>query len=184
MPIVVSNCNIKTEFIYGDWTGGENIDVDPAFIDEMCHVHDTSQCLEAGAISLLVGDVEYFCPDHDIDGDIRPLNSTADIGVDEVLLTVIREELSKFPFGKFYLDIQPNPLSDNTTIKFSIPSAGLASMVVYNSTGQLVETICLKEFQPGEHEINWTPENLNEGVYYIHLKTNINAITKKVVIFN
>jgi hypothetical protein len=181
-PFVVSYCNINTNHISGNYTGGNFINIDPLFIDDSCHIDISSQCIEAGTPSLVIDEEEYFCPDHDIDGDLRPLNNAPDIGVDEVLLTGFRDDFTKSPMNEFKFEIQPNPMVFNTTIKFTMPISGLVSLSVYNITGRPVETICLKEFQQGEQEITWNAMGLTHGLYFLTLETNGISETRKLVL--
>ena len=43
----VSYNNISPSNIYGNWEGDNNINVDPLFTDEYCHIDIASQCIEA-----------------------------------------------------------------------------------------------------------------------------------------
>jgi len=179
--LIVSYSDIDTLAISGNWNGEGNIYVDPMFIDDSCHIADSSQCIEAGVTSIEINEDMYYCPDFDIDGQMRPLNATADIGVDEVLITGITKPFNKTE-SPVSLEIYPNPFSNQTTIEFTIPDADFVTLSIYDITGKRLETILSKKLSKGNHKFNWNVEGLNEGIYFIRLETNIRSIIRKVVV--
>ncbi len=184
--IIVSYSDIDTTEINTPWTGENNIiNIDPVFIDDSCHIADTSQCIEAGVTSIEIFGEMYYCPDIDIDGQPRPLNATADIGVDEVYITNITKRFIK-TVNPVSLEIYPNPVSANSMLEFSIPQSGHVSITLYDNMGKHLETILSQEFSQGTHKIKWNSSNLNEGVYFCYLKTSFGsqtpiAIGKKMI---
>ena len=52
---------------------------------------------------------------------MRPLNGTADIGADEVLITGIRDPFTSY--NTLSLDVYPNPLSTEASIEFILQKA-------------------------------------------------------------
>jgi hypothetical protein len=179
--IIVSYSDIDTTEINTPWTGENNILVDPLFIDDSCHIADTSQCIEAGVTSIEIFGEMYNCPDIDIDGQPRPLNETADIGVNEVLITNITKRFIKTE-NPVSLNIYPNPFSSTTTIELSTLTDNFISLEVYDITGKKIEILLSEELSKGDHIINWNAENLNEGIYFIRVKTNTASIVRKVII--
>jgi hypothetical protein len=63
----------------------------------------------------------------------------------------------------------PNPFNPSTTIKFALPVNSLVKINVYNSLGQLVETLVDKEMGSGYHEVNFDASRLASGVYLYQL---------------
>ncbi len=179
--VLVYNNDIDTVQIFGNWYGVGNIKVDPGFIDEFGHIADTSECIDAGVTSLELNGQIYSCPDHDIDGQFRPLNATADIGVDEVLLTGITPKFdqTKNPVS---LNIYPNPFNSAATIEFSTLTDNFISIEVYDITGKEIEVLLSEPLSKGNHKINWNAEGLNEGVYFIRLETNTSSVVQKAII--
>jgi len=51
-------------------------------------------------------------------------------------------------------------------INFSLPKAGLVSLVVYNSKGELVKTLVNGNQSAGMQSVSFDGANLNTGVYY------------------
>lgn len=49
----------------------------------------------------------------------------------------------------------PNPFNGETTIEFSLSSAGLTQLEVYNAIGQVVRTLVDGELPAGHHSVRW-----------------------------
>jgi photosystem II stability/assembly factor-like uncharacterized protein len=79
----------------------------------------------------------------------------------------------------------PNPFNPSTKIKFSIPAAeqkGITKLIIYNSLGQLVETLVDTELQPGNYEVIWQSDKFSAGAYYYKLISNGFIQTKKMIL--
>lgn len=66
----------------------------------------------------------------------------------------------------------PNPFSDNTTIRFSLPEAEKISLSVIDMVGRRIRIIDSKNYDAGIHEINWRNTNLITGIYLLQLETS------------
>ncbi len=64
----------------------------------------------------------------------------------------------------------PNPFNPTTTIKFALPVDSKVKINIYNSLGQLVETLVDKEMESGYHEIDFDASRLASGVYLYQLQ--------------
>jgi hypothetical protein len=65
----------------------------------------------------------------------------------------------------------PNPYSKNTRIVFTIPRTTSVTLNIYNTSGQLINTL-LDETKPaGEYTIEYKDVNLPSGVYFYQLQT-------------
>jgi hypothetical protein len=76
----------------------------------------------------------------------------------------------------------PNPFNPSTTIKFALPVAGNVKINVYNSLGQLVETLIDGEMQSGYHEVNFDASRLASGVYLYQLQAGEYISIRKMVL--
>jgi len=76
----------------------------------------------------------------------------------------------------------PNPFNVTTTIRFSLPHAGVAKLKVYNVLGQEVSTLFDGRLQSGEHQVQWTADKVSSGTYLIRLSFKNYSETKKVVL--
>lgn len=64
----------------------------------------------------------------------------------------------------------PNPFNTSTTFTYSLPKADYVTLKIYSVSGREIET-AVSEFQViGEHQINWQPKGLPNGVYFYRLE--------------
>ena len=61
----------------------------------------------------------------------------------------------------------PNPFNPTTTIKFALPVDSKVKINVYNSLGQLVETLVDKEMESGYHEVNFDASRLSKRSLFV-----------------
>ena len=76
----------------------------------------------------------------------------------------------------------PNPFNPTTTIKFALPIESKVKINVYNSLGQLVETLVDKEMESGYHEVNFNASRLASGVYLYQLQAQDYVSVKKMLL--
>ena len=91
------------------------------------------------------------------------------------------EEISELPNGYFLSQNYPNPFNPVTTIKFSIPSSGYATLKIYNAVGKEVSVLVQKEMPKGIHKVEWNASGFSSGVYFYQLKTDEFIETKKMI---
>ncbi len=59
----------------------------------------------------------------------------------------------------------PNPFNPETSIKFSLKNAGRVTLIIYNSTGQIVKTLIDQDMSAGNHNISFIADGMTSGVY-------------------
>jgi hypothetical protein len=65
----------------------------------------------------------------------------------------------------------PNPFNPSTTIQFTVPNDGRATLRVYNAIGQEVATLFNDEAAAGVvHEVQFSGSNLASGIYFSRLE--------------
>ena len=62
--------------------------------------------------------------------------------------------------------IYPNPFNNQTTILFNLKENANIELYLYNSNGQLVQTILNKKYIKGKHQYILNANSINSGVYY------------------
>ncbi len=68
---------------------------------------------------------------------------------------------------------EPERFRQITCIKFDIYNEGSVSLKVYDSNGQLIETLAEGEMQPGKYNVYFkASQDLNRGEYYYKLEMN------------
>ena len=76
----------------------------------------------------------------------------------------------------------PNPFNPSTTIRYSIPEAGLVNLSVYNMLGEKI-AILVNEFKnSGSYEMKFSNQYLTAGVYFYSISVNDFTKTKKMVL--
>jgi hypothetical protein len=76
----------------------------------------------------------------------------------------------------------PNPFNPTTTIKFALPVSSKVKISVYNSLGELVETLVDKEMESGYHAVNFDASRLASGVYLYQLQSQDFVSVKKMLL--
>ena len=79
----------------------------------------------------------------------------------------------------------PNPFSESTSIKYSIPKRSYVSINVYDRHGRFVSRLVGKTQNEGEYKINWNARNyknkpVRKGLYYATLWSRGKAKTIKL----
>lgn len=81
------------------------------------------------------------------------------------------------------LVIAPNPLSDQTNLYFNLPEPCKISLAVTNSFGQLIDTPMNQiQYDQGAHEYTLNTTNYLAGIYFVHLRSGNNCLTKKILV--
>ena len=78
----------------------------------------------------------------------------------------------------------PNPFNAQTTIRFSLNNPSKVQLKIFNSVGELVETLVDQELGSGTHEVIFDTQknNLASGIYIYHLRVNDKIATKKLML--
>ncbi|MBS1494511.1 MAG: T9SS type A sorting domain-containing protein [Bacteroidetes bacterium] len=120
----------------------------------------------------------------------RFINDTLGYAVGQKILKFSRDSttginvISNEIPAKFYLEQNyPNPFNPGTKIRFEVasPTADMR-LEVYNSLGQLVETLVDKILRTGTYEVEFSAANHPSGIYYYRLITNNYAEVKKMIL--
>jgi len=117
---------------------------------------------------LLVGKYIYRLKQMDFDG--------AFAYSDEVEIEISQPDV--FFLGQNY----PNPFNPSTTIKYSIPDAGVVTLKVYDLLGKEVSTLVNEHQQAGTFDVSFNGSSLASGVYYYQLKSGDFTETKKLML--
>ena len=79
------------------------------------------------------------------------------------------------PIEFIILSNHPNPFNASTTITFTLPSSGFATLIIYNIMGQEVSELVSDAMMPGNHSVTWDGKGdignpVSSGVYISRLK--------------
>ena len=76
----------------------------------------------------------------------------------------------------------PNPFNPTTTISYSLPASGRASLKVFDILGQEVAELINDQIEAGTHSIEFNASNLASGIYFYQLQANDFIETKSFVL--
>jgi hypothetical protein len=92
--------------------------------------------------------------------------------------TNFKHNLSSFHLYQNY----PNPFNPATKITFTLPKTESTKLQVYNTLGQLVETLVEDKLQSGSHEVEFNASHLPSGVYFYRIQVSEYVETKKMLL--
>jgi len=173
-PVTYSN-------VMGDWVGEGNIDEDPVFVgsgDFPFSLQDSSPCVNSGTPDI----TGLYLPELDLAGNPRLYGGRIDMGVYENQNVILTGQHELFNQPNFNLSVYPNPITDQATIKFSLPDPYLSILSIFDISGKQVGKIDSREYTKGKNEIEWNAEKLKGGIYFIRLETEYESQVHKVII--
>jgi hypothetical protein len=96
-------------------------------------------------------------------------------------LTSVPSE-SSIPLQFKLLQNYPNPFNSTTTIPFLLPQRTNVILKVYDIFGREIATLINKEFDAGEHSIQFNTNDLSTGVYFYRLQAGNFIEQKKMIL--
>ena len=81
----------------------------------------------------------------------------------------------------------PNPFNPETTISFSLQTAGDVTVDIYNIKGQKVKSLVNDHKDAGRHSVVWNGtdennKNVSSGVYFYKLKSGKMSLSRKMIL--
>jgi cyanophycinase len=76
----------------------------------------------------------------------------------------------------------PNPFNATTTISFSLPSAALVKLTIFNSLGEQVATLVSNQLSAGEYRFPWNARGCASGIYVVRIEADGIVQTGKLVL--
>ena len=77
-------------------------------------------------------------------------------------------------------DIYPNPVSNSTTIEFSLQQKGRVSLNIFDISGRLVTTLTEAIFEKGDNDFVWNIIDLNAGIYFLRMEAEDYSKTERL----
>lgn len=94
----------------------------------------------------------------------------------------VEEEFSFRPADARLFQNYPNPVRTTATISYVLPESGDVKLEVYNTSGQLVETLVNVRQKAGTHSVEWDAEALASGVFFYRIETANYTDAKKCIV--
>jgi hypothetical protein len=121
-------------------------------------------------------DITFRVTDDQNISDIKKISFSTYTGIEDNEFTSAGFEL----FQNY-----PNPFNPSTKLSFYLQYAQPVSLIIYNTTGEIVETLIDKKLMgKGNHTHEWKADKLSSGIYYFGLKSQngIKQIRKMTVL--
>ena len=113
---------------------------------------------------------------HKIEEGARILITREDV----TLLKITKQET--FPTTYNLEQNYPNPFNPSTTIKFSLPEKGNATLSIYNTLGQKVAELVNTNLEAGRYNYRWDAGEVASGIYFYELRTDNFISVKKMIL--
>lgn len=97
-------------------------------------------------------------------------------------LSKIEAENHKIPNGYWLEQNYPNPFNAATTIRYFVPTSGLVTITVYNTSGQVIANLIDRYHTAGEYAVRWDANEITSGIYFIRLKASMFEQTRKCLL--
>ncbi len=93
----------------------------------------------------------------------------------------------QIPESAFQMMNYPNPFNPETTVSYTLPAAGMVSLQICNSRGQMVRSLLHEEQPAGEHSLIWNGKDdsghsVASGLYLCRIACNGNQETRKMLL--
>jgi len=92
-------------------------------------------------------------------------------------ISAINEDINPFDFN-----IYPNPVTQNTSLSYSLTTSAHVSITITNMMGQVLKTVLNLYQVPGRYNIPADFSCFPQGIYYVTLQTDKETFCEKVII--
>ena len=102
----------------------------------------------------------------------------------ELVASVVTKVIFGVEIPKNYSITQnyPNPFNPTTTIRFGLPNESYVTLEIYNSLGQLVQTLVNEVMSAHYYEVKWEAGKNPTGLYFYKIiATDINNPNNKLI---
>lgn len=162
----------------GGWQGeGTDIYLNPSF------VMDWIDTASVDSAYFLIPEGPFASPCIDAgDPDIYDWgNNRSDIGRFYVWFDNINPEDNNLPYSIDLISLYPNPFNSTLSITINQNSNSFTSLIVYNLSGQRVDSILEDFLLIADHNYTWSPKGLSAGEYFLQLKSGKKTSTRRIM---
>jgi beta-glucosidase len=102
-------------------------------------------------------------------------------------ISPVEEINSELPFEFTLSNAYPNPFNPITTIKYTLPKHSYVKFEVFNSIGELIDTLVDEQQSAGAYEVNWNGndkanKSVSSGVYFYRMNAEGFKLVKKMIL--
>jgi len=84
-------------------------------------------------------------------------------------------------YGLEISNIYPNPFNPATNITYSIDNYSKVKIDIYSIDGKIVSNLVNSYQSHGLYTVNWNPENVTTGIYFVKMTVGSFTDTKKII---
>jgi len=99
---------------------------------------------------------------------------------DSIIIVGVNDERPEIAFH--LSQNYPNPVTDQTSMKLTLPGSADVTVSVYSILGQVVQESRNGIMRAGNHQLVVDASTLNKGVYFISVKVNDQIQTRKMIV--
>jgi hypothetical protein len=169
-----STLEVRYSDVEGDgmWPGEGNINADPGFIDDMCHINQNSNCEDQGVDSVNINQTWHYAPATDAEGTPRPWHLGIDMGAYECDIIDKIAHPCQSSDQSVKVNVSPNPFNDHTTISYELLNDTQIEISLYNGQGEPVRVLFSGNQAKGIQMLEFEALGLPAGVYFCRLTTD------------
>jgi hypothetical protein len=118
----------------------------------------------------------------DIDNDLAWTDTSMNHMVTITGAVSVEEELTGTPSDFNLSQNYPNPFNPSTRFTYSLKNSGDVSIILYDGSGNEIETLVNGFRAAGQYTINYNARNLASGIYYYRIVTPEFVQTNKMIL--
>ncbi len=118
----------------------------------------------------------------DYEGVSKEFTITSSFGGNEPNIITAIDDIAEIENNELKLFNYPNPFSNNTTIRFSVPKRSKVTLSIFNTAGKMIYSIPNKIFDKGTYELLWVNNSLASGSYLCRVSTNEKIFFNKLML--
>ena len=98
-------------------------------------------------------------------------------------ISPVKTQVSGTPTDFALYQNYPNPFNPSTSVEYALPQANEVVVSIFNTNGQLVETIQAGYQDAGYHNVSWNASNVSAGIYFLQFKAgNFSKVIKMTLL--
>jgi hypothetical protein len=122
-----------------------------------------------------------------LSGDVTPGNDAKRDSVQVQVLTSVSQGGSELPVAFALRPAQPNPVGEQTVIRYDLAAPAQARIEVYDARGRFVRELMAARREPGRYQITWNRRDTREqrvapGVYFCRMQAGGFQSTLKLLL--
>ena len=100
----------------------------------------------------------------------------------EYLTSVEKKNLKNIPKSFRLMQNYPNPFNPSTKINFEVPIKSNVSIKIFDVLGKEVLSLVNEVKEPGNYEVDFSPKNFSNGIYFYKFDAGSFIETKKMIL--